>query len=224
MNFVVFIFIGKSGDSTSSTASSSKPSQPSFNNTGSGSKGIESSFCFSLVGLPLLANHGQSVWRATVGYVKGSPTRVTLKNDEIRLSNRLNDAAMALAQDEALDLNYLGFDNDFSTQVVDIQEVVIQGLVYHSILMLDSGSSLASFPSDSLYQFKASAEATLSKLHGHGVIHRDVRLINFVIDIGSKNIRLIDFEFSTMWGLDRADDEVFKSLVYSEMQELRSFF
>lgn len=187
---------------------------------------MESTASFSLVGLPLIANHGQSVWKATVESEKGSPIRVTFKNDKaipmiVKLSNCGSDSAMAYAYNESMILEYLGFHNNFSTEVVAIQEVIIQDIEYHSILMIYSGPSLASISSESLSKYKASTKEALSKLHAKGVTHGDVRLENFVIDDKNKNIRVIDFELSTKWSLDQ---EAFQIEAKYEMNELESLF
>ena len=141
----------------------------------------------------------------------------------IKLSNVLNHDGMYSAKSEVKILNHLG-KTDFSSvlyRVVDNME--IQEVLYHAIILENSGISLDYLPLAEFKKLQTAAVASLQKLHGRGVIHGDIRLPNFVCNLigGEDVVRIIDFGESYMMDINSSQ---FLKLCEEEIDELLQIF
>jgi serine/threonine protein kinase len=150
-----------------------------------------------LQGHPFAEKDGQSVWNGVL-YCPNNPNARMTKNSTplqkvIKLTNAGNGYLMDSARTEATILKRLGRTNFSAKCEIIIDEVQIQGEVYHAIVMTNSGLSLDRLPRAMIKKLKLKTYAALKKLHKAGVIHGDIRLPNFVYDVVENRVRIIDF-------------------------------
>jgi calcium-dependent protein kinase len=100
--------------------------------------------------------------------------------------------------------NYLSMDHPHIARLYDVYESDSQ---LHMVMECLEGGELFSrltakkqFPEDEAKDVLRQMLLALNYIHSHGIVHRDIKLENFVYDKkDSSHLKLIDFGFSKMW-------------------------
>jgi len=106
--------------------------------------------------------------------------------------------------------NYLSMDHPHITRLYDVYESKHQ---LHLVMECMDGGELFDrvtekkrFSEDEAIDALRQMLLALNYIHSHGIVHRDIKLENFIFDKkGSGHLKLIDFGFSKMW--DPSDEE-----------------